>query len=292
MKRTVFLLCLSLSLHLTVCADAFRDSLAVMLLAQIDTASLVKTENEYVHAVKSTFANSEQQQVIVFLRSEEFVQCMLDVYEPACRQNMTDSELAYLCRWYRASRIAQGKFKFDSLTLAQDKNFQKCYSVSMANLQSYTRNRKRTDYIYVMRYPVKDYFRQDVEFLVNNHKDLFYNYCEQVLAELPKNVKGLTAEDCQSPVVRSFVARLAWEALFACFYNTFTEQDLKFYLDGLQSAPHHKFMQACNYASGQKGLMGIQIVGAFVKYLMRYAPQTAKILNDAFLQQQNNNVQQ
>lgn len=281
MKMKIYTLSLLLSLAVVARGDDFRDSLAVLLFSDVNPTITSVIANNLSGEFSPTYAAFGQQVARDFVGSEEFRELMTDIFEPACRHRLTMAELAYLNQWYRGSRIAQQKYHINTEALSQDKKLTQCLEASYANLTTFVRKGKTAANILVVPYPVPASFRQEYGYVINAEKEVLELMSISLLDSMPHFVPQLTAEDCRLPVVKDFAFKISKQILLAYFYNNYTEQELKYYSDGLESSARYKYIRACKEALQQKNLLGLQFVGGLYKYLMHHNPSAAQLFNDS-----------
>lgn len=281
MKTKIYTLSLLLSLAVVTRGDDFRDSLAVLLFSEVNPTVTSAIANNLRDGFSPAYAEFGQQVANDFVGSEEFRELMVDIFEPPCRHRLTMDELVYLNQWYRKSRIAQQKYHINVDALQQDKKLTKCLEASYANLTVFVRTGKKAANIIVAPYPVPASFRQEYGYIINSENEAIEYASKHLLDSLPNIVSQLTAEDCRLPAVRDFAFKMSKQILLAYFYNNYTEQELKYYSDGLESSARHKYTYACKEALQQNNLLGLQLLGGLFKYLMHHNPDAAQLFNDS-----------
>ena len=282
MKRIIYTLALLLSISLSAHADAYRDSLSVVLLSDVDSASLAKFETQLLEQLASLHQEQTAEMLSDFMHSQECRDVIIDIFEPYCRLYVSQSDLDEILVWFRSSAIAQGKFDFDHEKIGKDKKLSQCSKKSADNLQAFINRGKKGNYIAVGRYDAPTDYRRLFNVVLHNNAEmtdiLNQFYLDSLVSKTP-----LTEEDRNRMVIREFVSELSNESLLAYFYNTFSQQELQLFTDGLRSQPYRKYEYACQKAKDQNGLKSLQLLGALSAYLMRYKPEIAKQFNDVFI---------
>lgn len=109
MKRALHLLAVLIMLRLSSRADDFRDSLSVLLSAELDSSTIAAMSSSLNDQLSIERTEEVSRLFADFLHSDEFMNVILDIYEPDCRRHLYDNELADLLKGARTRGLPKKK---------------------------------------------------------------------------------------------------------------------------------------------------------------------------------------
>ena len=219
-----------------------------------------------------------------FMMSDSRRKMILDMYEPACRARLSESELLVLLQSLRTSKVI-------GLTSDKDKlvKSMRDESISIFILDNREKWKKvpakaaKGKTVKIQPYPVLKSFRSTSRICLEKLGMTGLVMDSIMVPQMTESLGGLPAGTQLSPQATEFVREFSYELLTACLYQPLKESDLRYCINGIESDYYQKYEKALCAANSQSNLLAIDFIGAFALYVCTYFPHLTDELEKALM---------